>query len=72
MKKNRNKEIIDNVASVLLSRKNKEEALELRELCMLARVSAREAFGAVSHLINAGFKIKLTDEFPRKFYYGDG
>ena len=69
MKKNRNKEIIDNVASVLLSRKSKEEALELRELCMLARVSATEAFRAVNHLINAGFKIRLTENFPRKFYY---
>jgi hypothetical protein len=72
MKKNRNKEIIDNVASVLLSRKNKEEALELRELCMLARVSATEAFRAVNHLIDAGFEIRVTDELPRRFYYDNG
>lgn len=72
MKKNRNKEIIDSVASVLIPHNKPEDALELRELCMLARVSATEAFRAVNHLINAGFKIKLTDELPRRFYYDNG
>lgn len=69
MKKSRNKEIIDSVAHVLIQYKKPEEALELRVLCMIARVSATEAFSAISHLINAGFKIKLTEELPRKFYY---
>ena len=72
MKKNRNKEIIDSVASVLIPRNKPEEALELRELCMLARVSATEAFRAVDHLINAGFRIRLTDELPHKFYHENG
>lgn len=72
MKKNRNKEIIDSVAGILIERNKPEDALELRELCMLARVSATEAFRAVNHLINAGFKIKLTDELPRRFYYENG
>ncbi len=71
MKKNRNKEIIDNVFSVLLQRRNPEDAIELRDLCMLARVSATEAFRAVNHLISAGFKIKLTDELPHKLFYHD-
>ena len=72
MKKNRNKEIIDSVARVLIPLKNPEEALELRVQRMLARVSATEAFRAVNHLINAGFKIRITDGLPIKFYYEDG
>lgn len=72
MKKSRNKEIIDSVAQVLIQYKKPEEALELRVLCMIARVSATEAFRAVNHLIDAGFKIRLTDELPRKFYYENG
>lgn len=68
MKKNRRQEIIDSVASVLLSRRKPEEAVELRELSMIARVSATEGFNAINHLINAGFRIRLTDGFPRKFY----
>ncbi len=69
MKKSRNKEIIDSVARVLIQYNKPEEALELRALCMLARVSETEAFSAVTHLINAGFRIKLTDGLPHKFYY---
>jgi hypothetical protein len=69
MKKNRNKEIIDSVASVLLQRNKPEDAISLIELCGLAAVRATEAFSAINHLVNAGFKIRVTDEFPRKFYY---
>lgn len=68
MKKNRNKEIIDSVAKVLLQYTKPEEAVELRALCALAAVRETEAFRAVNHLINAGFKIRVTDELPRKFY----
>lgn len=71
MKKNRKKEIIDSVASVLIPRKQ-DEAIELRELCMIARVSASEAFSAISNLINVGFRIRVTDNFPRRFYIENG
>lgn len=71
MKKNRKKEIIDSVASALIPRRQ-EQAIELRELCMVARVSAGEAFSAINHLISAGFRVRVTDNFPRRFYMENG
>jgi len=72
MKKSRKQEAIDSVVQALTQYKKPEEALELKVLCMIARVSPTEAFRAINHLINAGFNIKLTDGFPRKFYCDDG
>jgi hypothetical protein len=68
MKKALNKKIIDSVAQVLLQHSRPEDAISLIELCGLAAVRATDAFLAINHLSNAGFKIRLTDELPRKFY----
>lgn len=72
MKKALNKKIIDSVAQVLIQHTKPEDAISLIELCGLAAVRATEAFLAINHLSNAGFKIRLTDELPRKFYYENG
>lgn len=72
MKKNREKEIIDSVAQVLIQHRKPEDAISLIELCGLAAVRATEAFTAINHLANAGFKISVTDELPRKFYCKNG
>jgi len=68
MKKLSKKEILNRIADVLFSRIKPEDAVELRELCMLARVSEAEAFMAINYFIDDEFGIKLTDGFPRKFY----
>ena len=68
MKKKSKREIINNVADVLFSRIKPEDAIELRELCMLAGVSEAEAFMAINSFIDDEFGIKLTDNLPRKFY----
>ena len=54
MKKKSKREIINNVADVLFSRIKPEDAVELRELCMLARVSEAEAFMAINSFIDDG------------------
>lgn len=72
MKKNRNKEITDSVFEVLAQHTKPEDAVDLIELCAHAAVREREAFWAITTLIEAGFKIRLTDELPRRFYYENG
>lgn len=71
MKKKSKKGIIEAVSSVLLTLWEPKEAIELRFICMIARVSEEEAFMAINHLIKDGYKIKLTDGYPHKFYFGD-
>lgn len=68
MEKHSKKEILNRVADVLFSRTKPEDAVELRELCMLARVSEAEAFMAINSFIDDEFGIKLTDGLPHKFY----
>jgi|GEM_PF-3453558 len=69
MKKNKKHEIVEQVVTVLFPSRIPEHALELREICMFARVSESEAIFAIHHLIKQGYKIKLTDGLPRRFYY---
>lgn len=69
MKKNRKQEIVEQVVTILFASRIPEHALELREICTFARVSESEAIFAITHLIKQGYKIRITDELPRKFYY---
>lgn len=68
MKKLSKREILNRVAEVLFSRRKPEDAIELRELCMLSGVSEAEAFMAINYFMNDEFRIKLTDGLPHKFY----
>jgi hypothetical protein len=71
-KKHSKREILNRVADVLFSRSKPEDAVELRELSMLARVSETEALMAINYFIDDEFGIKLTDGLPRKFYCDEG
>ncbi len=68
MKKAVNKKIIDLVISALIQRNRPEDAVDLIELSALSGVRPTEAFLAINYMINAGFRIRLTENFPRKFY----
>ena len=67
-KKHSRREILNRVADVLFSRSKPEDAVELRELSMLAGVSEAEALMAINYFIDDEFGIRLTGGFPRKFY----
>jgi len=68
MKKHSKREILDKIADVLFSRIKPEDAIELRELSMLAGVSEAEALMAINYFIDDEFGIRLTDGLPHKFY----
>lgn len=68
MKKISKREILNSVAEALFHRRKPEDAIELRELCMLAGVSEAEAFMAINSFIDDEFRIRLTDTLPRRFY----
>lgn len=68
MKKHSKREILNRVAEVLFKREKPEDAIELRELCALARISEEEALAAINYFIDDEFSIRLTDDLPRKFY----
>lgn len=68
MKKHSKREILNRVADVLFKRETPEDAIELRELCMIAGISEEEALMAINYFIDDEFSVKLTDSFPRKFY----
>jgi hypothetical protein len=68
MKKHSKREILNRVADVLFSRIKPEDAIELRELSMLAGVPEAEAIMAINYFIDDEFGIKLTDGLPHKFY----
>ena len=69
MKLKRKMQIVEQVVTVLFPSRIPEHALELREICTFARVSESEAIFAIDHLIKQGYKIRVTDGIPRKFYY---
>ena len=69
MKLKRKMQIVEQVVTVLFPSRIPEHALELREICMFARVSESDAIFAINHLIKQGYKIRVTDDLPRKFYY---
>lgn len=68
MKKHSKREILNKVAEVLFKREKPEDAIELRELCILAGISKEEALMAINYFLDDEFRIKLTDNLPRKFY----
>lgn len=68
MRKSRKQEIIENVMNVFSQFNSIENAVEMRVLCCIARVSEAEAFRAISCLVNEGIKIRLTDGLPHKLY----
>ncbi len=68
MQKHSKREILNRVAEVLFSRIKPEDAVELRELSMLAGVSEGEAITAINYFMDDEFNIKLTDGLPHKFY----
>lgn len=72
MKKLSKREILNRVADVLFSRIRPEDAVELRELSMLAGVFEAEAIMAINYFIDDEFRVRLTDGLPHKFYCEDG
>ena len=69
MKLKRKMQIVEQVVTILFASRIPEHALELREICTFARVSESEAIFANDHLIKQGYKIRMTDGLPRRFYY---
>lgn len=72
MKKHSKREILNRVADVLFSRVKPENAVELRELSMLAGVSEAEAMMAINYFIDDEFGVRLSDGVPHRFYCDDG
>ncbi len=68
MKKHSKREVLNRIAEVLFLRRKPEDAIELRELCILAGVSEGEAITAINYFMDDEFSIKLTDGLPHKFY----
>ena len=68
MKRSRRREKIENAAALLMQANSPEKAIDFRNLCLFAMVSESEAWAAVRQLEGMGFRIRLTDGFPRKLY----
>ncbi|MDP1854206.1 MAG: hypothetical protein Q8L26_08420 [Candidatus Omnitrophota bacterium] len=68
MKRNERQEKIETAAALLMQASSPKKAIAFRDLCLFAMVSEPEAYVAVKYAEKMGYRIRLTDDFPRKLY----
>jgi len=61
-------ERIESAAALLIHANSPGKALDFRDLCLFAMVSEPETYAAVKYAEKIGYRIRLTDDFPRKLY----
>lgn len=67
-RKSMRQERIESAAALLMHANSPEKAIDFRDLCIFAMVSEPEALAAVKYAEKMGYRIRLTDDFPRKLY----
>jgi len=67
-RKSMRQEKIESVIALLMHANSQKNAIDFRDLCLFAMVSEPEAYAAIRQLEGMGFRVRLTDTLPRKFY----